>query len=192
MSGAETRCFFCCKNPNKSKSGQDGLPATALGFNPPDEGVMSEAPRRKDDGLISGWALFRDLAVKKASHGKRVTFVRLVRVQWCYGILFGMHLYCVALIILSCHLGYLMIGLYVGLATVGVFIYWFTSDDSGHTLVSLDQLMNWGQCSSWGGFAAEPLMNMDFSSDPCDLAEEFVVDVGDDPGIYLKDGIKLS
>lgn len=63
MSGAETRCFFCCKNPNKSKSGQDGLPATALGFNPPDEGVMSEAPRRKDDGLISGWALFRDLAV---------------------------------------------------------------------------------------------------------------------------------
>ena len=38
--------------------------------------------------------------------------------------------------------------------------------------------MNWGQCSSWGGFAAEPLMNMDFSSDPCDLAEEFVIDVG--------------
>eukprot|EP00438_Fugacium_kawagutii_P009353 Skav212071 [mRNA] locus=scaffold867:51197:54487:+ [translate_table: standard] len=100
----------------------DGLPATALGFNPPDEGVMSEPPRRKDEGLISGWALFR----------------------------------------------YLMIGLYVGLATVGVFIYWFTTDDfDGHTLVSLDQLMNWGQCSAWGGFSAAPMMGMDFSADAC-------------------------
>lgn len=100
----------------------DGLPATALGFNPPDEGVMSEPPRRKDEGLISGWVLFR----------------------------------------------YLMIGLYVGLATVGVFIYWFTTDDfDGHTLVSLDQLMNWGQCSAWGGFSAEPIMGMDFSADAC-------------------------
>ena len=67
-----------CKNPTKSNSGQDGLPATALGFNPPDEGVMSEAPRRKDDGLISGWALFRDLTVKKASHGKRMMLVRVL------------------------------------------------------------------------------------------------------------------
>ena len=63
-----------------------------------------------------------------------------------------------------------MIGLYVGLATVGVFIYWFTTDDfDGHTLVTLDQLMNWGQCSAWGGFSAEPMMGMDFSSDPCNL-----------------------
>ena len=63
-----------------------------------------------------------------------------------------------------------MIGLYVGLATVGVFIYWFTTDEfDGHTLVSLDQLMNWGQCSAWGGFSAEPIMGMDFSADACDL-----------------------
>ena len=63
-----------------------------------------------------------------------------------------------------------MIGLYVGLATVGVFIYWFTTDDfDGHTLVSLDQLMNWGQCSAWGGFSAEPILGMDFSADACDL-----------------------
>lgn len=46
-----------------------------------------------------------------------------------------------------------MIGLYVGLATVGVFIYWFTSDPSGHTLVSLDELMNWGTCSAWSSFS---------------------------------------
>jgi len=101
----------------------DGLPATALGFNPPDDSVMSEPPRRKDDTLISGWALFR----------------------------------------------YLTIGIYVGLATVGVFIYWFCYDagDDGHTLVSLDQLMNWGQCSSWGGFDANPILDLDFAGNAC-------------------------
>merc|ERR1712217_148785 len=36
----------------------DGLPATALGFNPPDLNVMYKPPRRKDDNLISGWVFF--------------------------------------------------------------------------------------------------------------------------------------
>lgn len=70
-----------------------------------------------------------------------------------------------------------MIGLYVGLATVGVFIYWFTTDEfDGHTLVSLDQLMNWGQCSAWGGFSAAPMMGMDFSADACHLLIKGVLD----------------
>eukprot|EP00913_Durusdinium_trenchii_P024017 g22555.t1 len=62
----------------------DGLPATALSFNPPDLDVMSKAPRRNDDNLISGWVFFR----------------------------------------------YMVIGLYVGVATVGIFIYWYCFDES--------------------------------------------------------------
>merc|ERR1719310_13383 len=77
----------------------DGLPATALGFNPPDMDVMQRPPRRKDDTLISGWVFFR----------------------------------------------YMVVGLYVGFATVGVFIYWYVVDDlDGHTNVTFWQLMNWG------------------------------------------------
>lgn len=37
----------------------DGLPATALGFNPPDLDIMQKPPRRADEGLISGWLFFR-------------------------------------------------------------------------------------------------------------------------------------
>lgn len=37
----------------------DGLPATALGFNPPDVDVMRKAPRKKTDLLITPWVLFR-------------------------------------------------------------------------------------------------------------------------------------
>merc|ERR1712032_758881 len=61
-----------------------GLPATALGFNPPDLNVMQRPPRRKDEALISGMVFCR----------------------------------------------YMIIGLYVGFATVGIFVYWFVFDDS--------------------------------------------------------------
>ncbi|KAK8565672.1 hypothetical protein V6N12_059227 [Hibiscus sabdariffa] len=58
----------------------DGPPATALGFNPPDIGIMRKPPRTSDDALINSWVLFR----------------------------------------------YLIIGSYVGIATVGIFILWYT------------------------------------------------------------------
>ncbi|KAJ7977050.1 Calcium-transporting ATPase [Quillaja saponaria] len=59
---------------------------------------------------------------------------------------------------------YLVIGLYVGLATVGVFIIWYTYGSflgidlsgDGHTLVTYSQLSNWGQCQSWQNFTASP------------------------------------
>ena len=35
----------------------DGPPATALGFNPPDVDIMTKKPRRKDEDLISTWAM---------------------------------------------------------------------------------------------------------------------------------------
>lgn len=41
----------------------DGLPATALGFNPPDLDIMDKPPRRSDESLITGWLFFRYMAV---------------------------------------------------------------------------------------------------------------------------------
>lgn len=74
---------------------------------------------------------------------------------------------------------YLVIGLYVGIATVGVFIIWYTQasflgidlSSDGHTLVSYTQLANWGQCSSWKNFTVAPFTAgnqvLTFDSDPC-------------------------
>ncbi|EXB83860.1 Calcium-transporting ATPase, endoplasmic reticulum-type [Morus notabilis] len=75
---------------------------------------------------------------------------------------------------------YLVIGSYVGIATVGVFILWYTQASflginlasDGHTLVELSQLRNWGECSSWENFTAAPYKvaggrTISFSK-PCD------------------------
>ncbi|KAK4476318.1 hypothetical protein RD792_015463 [Penstemon davidsonii] len=75
---------------------------------------------------------------------------------------------------------YMVIGSYVGIATVGVFIIWYTQSSflginlisDGHTLVQLSQLRNWGECSSWSNFTASPFTvaggrRITFSN-PCD------------------------
>jgi P-type Ca2+ transporter type 2C len=101
----------------------DGLPATALSFNPPDIDVMTKPPRNQDESLISGWVFFR----------------------------------------------YMVIGVYVGFATVGVFIYWYVFDTTapdGHSLVTISQLMNWGKCATWDGFFVAPYTGMD-TGDMC-------------------------
>ncbi|XP_027177916.1 calcium-transporting ATPase 4, endoplasmic reticulum-type-like [Coffea eugenioides] len=75
---------------------------------------------------------------------------------------------------------YLVIGLYVGLVTVGIFIIWYTHDSffgidlsgDGHSLVTYAQLANWGQCNSWENFTASPFtagnLVFNFDTNPCD------------------------
>ncbi|CAL9178781.1 unnamed protein product [Musa hybrid cultivar] len=75
---------------------------------------------------------------------------------------------------------YMVIGLYVGIATVGIFIIWYTHGSfmgidfsgDGHTLVTYSQLSNWGECSSWEGFKVSPFTagarQFTFDANPCD------------------------
>lgn len=41
----------------------DGLPATALSFNPPDHDIMKRSPRKRDEALVTGWLFFRYMVV---------------------------------------------------------------------------------------------------------------------------------
>merc|ERR1739844_674145 len=77
----------------------DGLPATALSFNPPDLDIMDKPPRGTDETLITPWLFFR----------------------------------------------YMVIGGYVGAATVGASSYWFLLDPTGPQM-SFWQLSNHMQC----------------------------------------------
>lgn len=63
----------------------DGLPATALGFNPPDVDIMQRPPRKAKEPLISSWLFLR----------------------------------------------YLIVGAYVGMATVGASAWWFLQNPAG-------------------------------------------------------------
>lgn len=41
----------------------DGLPATALSFNPPDHDIMRRPPRKRDEPLVGGWLFFRYMVI---------------------------------------------------------------------------------------------------------------------------------
>lgn len=79
----------------------DGLPATALGFNPPEVDIMNKPPRSVKDPLISRWLFLR----------------------------------------------YLIIGIYVGVATVAAATWWFMLY-SGGPQVTFYQLSHHLQCTS--------------------------------------------
>eukprot|EP00760_Papus_ankaliazontas_P002425 PhM_4_TR10996/c0_g1_i1/m.29159/K05853/ATP2A; Ca2+ transporting ATPase, sarcoplasmic/endoplasmic reticulum len=74
----------------------DGLPATALGFNPPDPDIMEKPPRKSSEPIINGWLFTR----------------------------------------------YLLVGIYVGIATIGGFIWWFLAN--GYTF---GEIMNADLCN---------------------------------------------
>uniref|UniRef100_A0A4W4HH99 Calcium-transporting ATPase n=1 Tax=Electrophorus electricus TaxID=8005 RepID=A0A4W4HH99_ELEEL len=78
----------------------DGLPATALGFNPPDLDIMGKAPRSPKEPLISGWLFFRYLAIGYVGaatvgaaaywflydeEGPGVTYYQLSHFMQCHG-----------------------------------------------------------------------------------------------------------
>lgn len=61
---------------------------------------------------------------------------------------------------------YLVVGLYVGLATSGIFIYYYISynwSTDGQSLTSFWQLRNWGTCSNWIG----DTKFTGYETDPC-------------------------
>jgi len=65
---------------------------------------------------------------------------------------------------------YMIIGTYVGLATVIVFIYWYTGyhwAGDGHQLIPFHQLRNWGECPEWKDFKVASFEKYDFSTNPC-------------------------
>ncbi|KAI0315851.1 Ca-transporting ATPase [Amylostereum chailletii] len=79
----------------------DSLPATALGFNPPDHSIMRVPPRNSREPLVSGWLFFR----------------------------------------------YMVVGVYVGVATVAGYAWWFMFYEGGPQ-ITFHQLTNFHQCSS--------------------------------------------
>jgi Ca2+-transporting ATPase len=65
---------------------------------------------------------------------------------------------------------YMVVGIYVGFACVGVFAYWYMyyeASGDGHTLVTFEQLTHWTQCHTWTDFTVANFDGMDFSDDPC-------------------------
>ncbi|KAK6943719.1 Cation-transporting P-type ATPase, C-terminal [Dillenia turbinata] len=75
---------------------------------------------------------------------------------------------------------YLVIGMYVGIATVGIFVIWYTYGSfvgidlaaDGHSLVTYSQLADWSHCSSWENFTVSPFTAgtqvFSFDNNPCD------------------------
>ncbi|EGE77185.1 Ca2+ transporting ATPase, sarcoplasmic/endoplasmic reticulum [Blastomyces dermatitidis ATCC 18188] len=79
----------------------DGLPATALSFNPPDHDVMKRPPRKRGEALVGGWLFFR----------------------------------------------YMVVGFYVGFATVFGYAWWFMYNPAGPQ-ITFWQLTHFHKCST--------------------------------------------
>ena len=64
----------------------------------------------------------------------------------------------------SCGRRWLLVGTYVGFATVGAFVAWYMCEHfmgldlsaDGHSTVTWYQLTHWNQCSTWSNFHVRP------------------------------------
>jgi len=100
----------------------DGLPATALGFNPPDLDIMTKPPRKASEGLVTPLLLFR----------------------------------------------YMVIGTYVGLATVAASAWWFLYY-AGGPLLTFAQLSSFAECTE-DNFRSNYLgLNPAYATEGCHL-----------------------
>jgi magnesium-transporting ATPase (P-type) len=61
----------------------DGLPATALGFNPPDPDIMTTRPRRTNDGIVNRW-LVNLRVISQSTMTQNNLHVLLFRIQMSY------------------------------------------------------------------------------------------------------------
>lgn len=62
---------------------------------------------------------------------------------------------------------YMVVGIYVGFACVGVFVYWYLYHPGDHTNISWEQLSTWGHCSEWTDFKINDFDGLDMQTDPC-------------------------
>jgi len=100
---------------------------------------------------------------------------------------------------------YMVIGLYVGFATVGVFVFWYTSYDDfiaflgptvigflgvthdGHSMITYDQLTHWGQCrigDDAAGTIFEGMQVNDFDYNRDGIVDDFSTN----PCLYFSKG----
>lgn len=91
----------------------DGLPATALSFNPPDHDVMRRKPRKRDEALVTPWLFFR----------------------------------------------YMVVGTYVGAATVFGYAWWFIYYSAGPR-ITFHQLRHFHKCSLANRIFNDPLSSV--------------------------------
>jgi Ca2+-transporting ATPase len=62
---------------------------------------------------------------------------------------------------------YMVVGIYVGFACVGVFAYWYLYYEGDHTNITWTQLTQWGHCSDWTDFKVNDFDGLDMQTDPC-------------------------
>jgi len=100
---------------------------------------------------------------------------------------------------------YMVVGLYVGFATVGIFVFWYTSYDNfvaflgpavmeflgstydGHSMVTYDQLTHWGQCrigNEASGTIFEGMVVNDFDYNGDGTVDDF----SSNPCLYFSKG----
>ena len=152
----------------------DGPPATALGFNPPDHGVMRRKPRDPTEDLITPWVFFRHVSdlvccwqVDALGCVHHMHDLKLPAGSNFAGYL-GTRLKVLKRSTQDAMAGrYLLVGAYVGTATVGIFAVWYCCETffgipvtaDGHTPISFSQLRNWESCPAWDPSDFKPALS---------------------------------